>query len=36
LRAPIDGRLWFVGEHMHPDLFGCASAGYETGVWAAE
>lgn len=34
LRKPIDGKIWLVGEHMHPTMYACAHAAYETGIWA--
>ena len=35
LRKPIDGRIWLVGEHLHPTMNACAHSAYQTGVWAA-
>lgn len=36
LRQPIDGKIWLVGEHLHPTMYACAHSAFETGVWAAE
>jgi len=36
LRKPLGGKVWLVGEHMHPTANACAHAAFETGVWAAE
>jgi monoamine oxidase len=36
LRSPIGGRIWLIGEHLHPTMSGCAHGAHETGVWAAE
>ena len=36
LRSPINGKIWMVGEYLHPTVYGCAHSAYETGVWAAE
>lgn len=36
LRQPIDGKIWLVGEHLHPTMYACAHSAFETGVWAAK
>ncbi len=36
LGAPVDGRLFFAGEAVHPSRFTTAHGAYETGVAAAE
>ena len=36
LRTPIEDKIWFVGEYLHPKIIGCAHTAYETGYWAAE
>jgi monoamine oxidase len=35
LRRPIEGKLWLVGEHVHPVHTSCVHGAYETGIWAA-
>ena len=36
LRKPLGGKVWLVGEHLHPTANACAHAAFETGVEAAE
>ena len=32
----MGGKVWLVGEHLHPEMNACAHSAFETGVWAAE
>lgn len=36
LRRPIDGKLWFVGEHSSVEMLGCVHGAFESGVNAAK
>jgi monoamine oxidase len=36
LMKPIGGKIWLVGEHLHPTMYGCVHGAFETGYWAAE
>jgi len=34
--APLGDKVFFAGEHTHPNRFMVAHAAVETGIWAAE
>lgn len=36
LRKPLASRIWFVGEHAHPDMKSLTQAAFTTGKEAAE
>lgn len=36
LRKPLRGKVWFIGEHSHPDLKSLSQAAFVTGKLAAE
>lgn len=36
LRKPIDGKIWFVGEHCSVEMLACAHGAFESGVHAAK
>jgi hypothetical protein len=32
LKKPIDGKVWFIGEHCAPEMTGTAHAAFRSGV----